>query len=127
MGRDESDWDSNAWCHGLADHFFGEDLAGLPVLFFVDEDVLATIHPSHDAQAATASLAAAVRGELCKPAPRGVFDAIEDRSRKWKVRGADGVPPFLHLLALCVLAASRMGTGGVVATNYRHHLCSLLE
>lgn len=115
------------WNDALATHFFGERFSHLPILFFVDEDVLAALHPSRDREQTTHSLAAAVQAKLCPPDPHGVFDAIERGGRKWKVRGADGVPPFLHLLALCVLAASRMGTGKVAPTNYRHHLATLLD
>ncbi|UGS35340.1 hypothetical protein [Capillimicrobium parvum] len=122
-----SDWGSAEWCTALAEHFFRPDVAQLPVLFFVDEDLLAALHPSGRRDAAVACLGRAVRSGLAGPEPRGYFDGFERRGRQWKLRGADGAPPFLHLLALCVLAATRMGTGSVAATNYRHHLCALLE
>lgn len=127
MGVAELDWDGAAWSRALAENFFGEDLGQLPVLFFVDEDVLAALHPSRDREQATQSLAAAVQAELCPPERNGVFHAIERCGRKWKTSGGQGEPPFLHLLALCVLAASRMGTGNVAPTNYRHHLAGLLD
>jgi hypothetical protein len=121
-----SDWGSTEWCAALAEHFFRPDAAQLPVLFFVGEDMLARLHPSGDRNAAVASLSRAVRSGLAKPEPHGYFARFERRGRQWKLGGANGSPPFLHLLALCVLAATRMGTAGVAATNYRHHFCALL-
>lgn len=123
MGQDMG---PSEWCAALAAHFFNEDVAQLPVLFLVDEDVLARIHPSANRQMATESLAAAVRDGLSYPEPHGYFHAFESRGRIWKLGGAKGDPPFLHLLAVCVLAATRMGTGRVAPNNYRSHLCELL-
>jgi hypothetical protein len=121
-----TEWGSTEWCAALAENFFRPDAAQLPILFFVDEDVLAGLHPSGDRDAAVVSLSRAVRSGLVNPEPHGYFDGFERRGRRWKLAGANGPPPFLHLLALCVLAATRMGTGAVSATNYRHHFCALL-
>ncbi len=41
--------------------------------------------------------------------------------------GGNGVPPFLHALAVCVLAATRMGTGNVAKHAYYVHLRELLD
>src|SRR5688500_16556044 len=102
-------WGWRQWCAALASHFFGEHAAHLPVLFFIDEDLLASLHPSGDATVAVESLARAVRDDLCAPEPHGYFAKLEKRGRIWKLGGGEGDPPFLHLLAVCVLAASRMG------------------
>lgn len=119
-------WDSAVWCRTLATHFFGPHAKGLPVLLFVDEALLASLHLSHDPDRSVASLAAAVRRELVHGRPSGCFGEYERRGLRWKRAGGEGPPPFLDLLALCVLAATRMGTGGLAANNYRSHLCALL-
>lgn len=123
----DSDWGPTEWCSALEQRFFGEQFAQLPVMFFVDDSVLAEIHPGHDRDHAVASLCHAVRVGLTRSASRGYFDRLEHAGRRWKLDGAAGAPPFLHLLAVCVLAASRMGTGNVSSTNYSHHLCRLLD
>lgn len=125
-GASGADWSSENWCDALATRFFGSHSAHLPVLFFIDEDLLADLHPSGDKTDAAASLSRAVRSGLT-PGHNGYFDGLERKGRRWKLAGGHGRPPFLHLLALCVLAASRMGTGTVAPTNYRHHLCALLS
>lgn len=122
-----SDWGPTEWCSALAEHFFCPESAQLPVLFFIDEALLAALHPSRDAGVAVTSLSEAVRRGLANPNPHGYFDGFERRGRQWKLAGARDCPPFLHLLALCVLAATRMGTGGVATSNYRHHICGLLD
>ena len=121
-------WRADDWSDAFARHFFGPQSAQLPVLFFVDEALLAELHPSRDREAAVISLGEAVQAGLSSTDPRGYFDAFEREGRKWKLAGGDSRPPFLHLLAICVLAATRMGTSDEVAsTNYRHHLCRLLD
>ena len=125
-GASGGDWGPQDWCDALGARFFGAHSAQLPVLFFVDEDVLAGVHPSGDKAVAVESLSRAVRSGLVRPQPYGYFFGIERQGRRWKLAGGEGQPPFLHLLALCVLAATRMGTGKVASTNYRHHLCVLL-
>lgn len=126
MAMRQEEWGWREWCAALASHFFGEHAAQLPVLFFIDEDLLASLHPSGDGPTAVASLAQAVRNDLCAPEPHGYFASVEKRGRIWKLGGGKGDPPFLHLLAVCAFAAARMGTGAVAPNNYRAHLCELL-
>src|SRR4051794_15540919 len=111
-----NDWGSDEWCDALAARFFNPESAQLPVLFFVDEAVLAALHPSRDPVEAVRSLSRSARVGLVHPEPHGYFDGFERRGRTWKLAGGKGRPPFLHILALCVLAATRMGTDRVAAT-----------
>jgi hypothetical protein len=119
-------WGTHDWCTVLSAHFFGPHAEGLPVLLFVDEALLATLHPSHDEGAAVGSLTRAVRRMLVHGRPSGCFGEYQRRGMRWKAAGGEGPPPFLDLLAVCVLAATRMGTGGLAANDYRSHLCRLL-
>ena len=114
------------WGSALCGRFFSEEEAGLPILFFIDEVTLADLHPSRDADTAVASLSAVVRRGLAVGNPKGYFCAYEHKARRWKIAGGEGCPPMLPILAICVLAATRMGSGAVSPQNYRHHLCSLL-
>ena len=122
----QADWGADQWCAALSEHFFRPEQALLPVLLLVDEELLARLHPSSDRNLAVSSLCEAVRAGLSPPEPSGYFADLDRRGLRWKLDGGDGHPPFVHLLALCVLAATRMGSGSVAATNYRHHLCTLL-
>src|SRR4051794_39107116 len=119
----ERSWSYDDWTQALYEHFFGGDAAHLPVLFFIDEPTLAEIHPSRDGNIAAASLSEVVRAGLAYRDSKGYFRAYEDKARRWKISGGDGRPPMLPLLAICVLAATRMGSGSVSPQNYRHHLC----
>jgi hypothetical protein len=125
-GASEAHWGPQNWCEALAARFFGSQSAQLPVLFFIDEDLLVDLHPSRDKAVAVESLSRAVRSGLVQPLPNGYFAGLERQGQRWKLAGGEGTPPFLHLLAVCVLAATRMGTGKVAPSNYRHHLCTLL-
>ena len=37
-------WNADDWCRALTEHFFTERSDGLPVLFFVDDEVLGEIY-----------------------------------------------------------------------------------
>ncbi len=45
-------WRADDWCSALSAHFFSADYAQLPVLFLVEDEVLAQLHPSGDSQLA---------------------------------------------------------------------------
>jgi len=113
-------WQHEDWVRALGEHFFPEDAKGHPVIFLVDDETLASIHPSGVAKTAVDSLTEVVRRRLTPGRPNGVFDGIYREASKWRY-GTDTAdfPPSLPLLAVCVLAASRMGTGGFTAANYR--------
>lgn len=123
---DEGQWRYDDWTNALCERFFSENEEGLPVLFFIDGVTLADLHPSGDADAAVASLSGVVRVGLAFRDSKGYFRAYEDKARRWKIAGGEGCPPMLPILAICVLAATRMGSGAVSPQNYRHHLCTLL-
>jgi hypothetical protein len=122
-----SSWQYADWNSALCDHYFPTEAAGLPVIFLVDDDHLAAIHPSGDAAAAVDSLMEVVWPRLTPGHGNGTFSRFEDEARSWKLGdSSDQPPPFLCLLAVCVLAASRMGAGAVHASNYREPFGELL-
>ncbi len=124
--RDRTSWTAEDWCRTLAERFFTERSACIPVLFFVDEEVLAEIYGGNAAEA-TDSITELVRRHLCSSHDlNGYFFNLEREGRRWRIDGGDGMPPFLHALAVCVLAATRMGTGSVAKHAYYFHLRELL-
>lgn len=119
-------WTREDWCSALEERFFSERSARLPVLFFIDEQVLGDIYQA-EAGEAVASVIETVRRRLGQPGNHnGYFHRIEREGRRWKLNGASGSPPFLDLLAVCVLAATRMGTGDYAPHNYYAQLRGLL-
>lgn len=126
--HDEStrDWDSSCWNEALAGHFFGPDSEQLPVLFFVDDGVLAELHSSGEPAAAIVSLAGAVQARLSSLEPRALFKKIYRSATEWQAAGSEGTPPFLDFLALSVLAATRMGQGSRAHNGYYAPLADLL-
>lgn len=122
-----TNWSAENWCRALQERFFTERSNGLPVLFFVDEDVLTELYGGN-AHEAIDSITDVVRQRLMRPgSPSGYFDGFERDGRRWRRGGGEGWPPFLHLLAVCVLAATRMGTGSVAPHNYYAQLRALLQ
>lgn len=98
----------------------------MPVMFFVDDEAVANLHGTEPAEA-VASLVAAVRGKLSPGKPRQLFSRIESEARRWKISGGEPQPPFLTLLAIAVLAATRMRrTRERAAHNYYQPFRELL-
>jgi hypothetical protein len=114
-----------AWADLLAEHFFRAEYQGIPVMLFVDDETVAGIYQGARDEAVS-SLAAAVHSRLGRSRPRQLFHRIESETRRWKANDGDGSPPALPLLALAVLAASRMGRRrDRAATNYYEPFCDL--
>ncbi len=115
------------WTEQLFNHFFGPDLDGLPVMFFVDDEAVATIYGGSRADAVT-SLVTAVHERLQMRKPSRLFRDIEIETRQWRDDGGEGPPPSLPVLALSVLAATRMGRRrDRASTNYYKPFCELLS
>jgi hypothetical protein len=97
----------DTWNAALADRYFSPTQAGKPVYLSVDDDALLELFPDTAGEGATAeAFAAAVRTTL-----RGgdsIFVHHLVRRTEWRQNGCGGPPPYLGLLGLCVLAASRM-------------------
>ncbi len=118
-----------AWNNALAKRYFSPSEAGKPVYLSVDDDALEELLPAVGGEGpAPESLAAAVRPTLRDG------DAIFVNHLVWRTAwrrgGATGPPPYLALLALCVLAASRMARDpvkGIERTAYYPQLNPLLD
>lgn len=96
------------WTEALAAHFFRPDYARSHVMFLVDDPALGEIFGGGH-QEALQSLVRAIAPKLRRRSPRQLFADIERTTRLWKRSGAEGAPPCLPLLAIAVLAATRMG------------------
>ncbi len=107
-------WDWEAWAQSLADHFFTVDRGGMPVYFYVDEATLSDITGLPGPQAIQA-LMSPVRAIT----PGHSYRAVASMARRWGNSDRSNAPPSLPLLAVCVLAATRMGeTGEISPANY---------
>lgn len=116
------------WQELLAAAFF-ENAAGKPVVFFTDDDELARLwgHGEGDGQQAAALLAQAV-GQLVdvRKGP-DMFDRLLLLERIWRNEAQQGPPPTLPLLAMSVLAATRMVSDSEgAAHNYYVRLVNAL-
>jgi hypothetical protein len=115
------------WRDRLQQRFFTPEFAGEPVMFFVDDDCLAELS-ERDSGTASKELATTVRGMLSQSQPRRLFRRIEHATVDWQRGGGEGAPPCLPLLALCVLAASRMRRSRqYAANNYYDRFVHLLD
>lgn len=95
------------WAAALATWFFRPAYAQSHVMFLVDDAALGAIYGG-DPEDALRSLVTAIRPKLRRRTPARLFSDIERTTRRWKLDGGDGAPPCLPLLALTVLAATRM-------------------
>jgi hypothetical protein len=110
--------DYEAWNHALANRFFPRmDKRGL-VYLAVDDETLTEVGEAIGVRAeeAVQRYVSAVRDQLVddsSPYRRFLYFM-----RRWQERGTDSdPPPYLSLLGLCVLAASRMASDEVVRSN----------
>ncbi|MGI9100179.1 MAG: hypothetical protein ACR2H2_17085, partial [Solirubrobacteraceae bacterium] len=115
------------WSAALAAWFFRPDRARSHVMYLVDDMALEAIYGG-DPSEALPSLVTAIRPKLRWHSPRQLFSGIESTTRRWKLAGSDGPPPCLPLLAITVLAASRMARGSDRAGhNYYLPFIELLD
>jgi hypothetical protein len=98
------------------------------VTFFVDDDLLGALEGSGDPEVGVASLTSAVRTRLSPDSYGRRFGRIDSESMSWKASGATGCPPSLPLLAIAVLAATRMAREqGIAKHNYWKRFRDLLD
>lgn len=121
----------DSWSEALAGHFFSDRAAGRPVYFQTDEDALAEIGTVLGVVgSAVDSLTVANRNRL-RVDEREPLASLKSATRLWRNK-ADRVgipPPFLPLLAICVLAATQMqrdAANEIASTNYYRRLNDLL-
>lgn len=100
----DSEYTYDDWAELLAGFFFDEAHGGEEILFAVDELSLSEASGIRDAGASLASAVQSVIGRHWDIA------AVSRRVKNWRESGSEGPHPALPLLALTVLAASRMGS-----------------
>ncbi|KAA9375498.1 hypothetical protein F5972_27495 [Microbispora cellulosiformans] len=117
----------NWWQARLATEFFGPERAGRPLLFFIDDEKAADLHRDAPPNGGVSDLCTAVADEVIDwlgDAYRQAFSAV----LAWKRSSREDPPPCLPLLAVSVLAATRMrGSGGRGAHSYYARLAELLS
>ncbi|WP_448007027.1 hypothetical protein [Agromyces bauzanensis] len=106
------------WQKTLADAFLVPQVG--PLVLFIDAAELRSIAPELDDPAA--DFARAVRDTSLR-APGAYFGRVERERRAWKLGDRAMPPPVLPVLAISVLAATRMRSDGqALSTNYyRRH------
>jgi hypothetical protein len=125
-GEATGHWTCVEWAHGIADYFFAPGMGGLPAPLSLDDDAAAAIR-GLEAGAAAEDLARAVRSQL-RPGTDNLFWRFCSLWSDWRLAGCSDVPPYLPLLGVAVLAASRMeASAGVSPTNYYRRLRELLR
>ena len=118
-----------AWNKAIADRYFHDGNRDKPVYLAIDDDEITQLLAQvGDSGPADESLAAAVRGTLSRGDSRFVGHLVA--RTEWRRSGMDGPPPYLAVLALCVLAASRMARdpeAGIAPQAYYPQLNPLLS
>lgn len=108
------------WQDALAQEFLDGRHVGHGFWLFVDDDVADAVGASVGVQDGAAQLADLGRSYVSSESGMGIFAGGPwDRHQRWLGDGAQDVPPNLPVLALSVLAASRMQADDEVSqTNY---------
>lgn len=115
------------WNEALVAHYFNEDACGRPAYLSVDDEDLAEIAGANGWDAGGTCLAVAVRQRL---GAGSTLYPLAREAREWRQAGAHGTPPFVAVLALCVLAGSRMAAdleAGIAGHAYYARLNPLLS
>lgn len=111
------------WQDALASEFFTPQDG--PLVVFIDDDVLRKIAPGMDDPAA--DLAQTVR-DASSHTPGEYFSRVARARRLWKLHDRESPPPVLPVLAITVLAATRMRSDGqALSTNYYRRLAESIE
>lgn len=100
------DW----WQSKLSDEFFSMNQPDQPVIMFLDDEEMARICPSLPDP--VGSLRSAVLAELRQTDRPTIFEPIDRRIASWRKGPQDQPPPCLPLLAVTVIAGSRMRNDG---------------
>jgi hypothetical protein len=119
--------DHDGWAAALSAWFFRPEYAASHVMYLVDDDALGEVYGG-DSEDARRSLVSGVRSKLRLRNHRQLFSDIERATRLWKVSGGDEPPPCLPLLAVAVLAATRMAhSADRAGNNYYGPFIELLD
>jgi hypothetical protein len=111
-----------AWQEALRKEFFASDQAGVPVVFYVDDEAAAEIAGRHGI---ATPLSEAVRYEVRQQERSNAFIRIENACAPHHNNSEP--PPSLPLLAATVVAASRMASDGKIRkTNFYVPLARVL-
>ncbi len=111
MARNLRAANSHTWRDWLGDNFFCRRDVTRPVVYCVDADALLEISGGQDPGIVAAALAGVVESDCrLRSDPRGGLRELAREQAAWKRKEAAGYPPCLPLLAVTVLAASRMVT-----------------
>ncbi|TQJ40061.1 hypothetical protein FBY33_2111 [Arthrobacter sp. SLBN-112] len=117
--------DYDRWQAKLSEEFFPMDQPDEPVIMFLDDDEMARICP--DLPDPVASLRSAVLAELRQTDTSAIFEPLDRRMAAWRKGPQDQPPPCLPLLAVTVIAGSRMRNDGAFSSAaYYPRLVSLM-
>ena len=116
-------WEYEGWSAALDRHFLHEP-ADHPIVLCVDAETLANL-TGQDGEESARALARCVGSEVM---PEYRFGVIAMRCGSWASGDRQDAPPSLPLLAVTVLAASRMDRSTELGThNYYRRLRELLD
>jgi hypothetical protein len=106
MGGQDELYES--WNRALAERYFPSDAAGKPVYLSVDDDALHELLPVVGGDGDAAELLASSVCAGLRRRSESLFIRYIVKRTEWRRNGMCGPPPYIGLLGLCVLAASRM-------------------
>lgn len=122
----EEPWTYSDWVELLGANFFSRKRTGMPVTLFIDDDELARLSALPKEEAAK-SLVRATSGILGPLTSRDAYRTVLKITSAWERSGSEGYIRCLPLLAIAVLAGSRMAADGVIRkTNYYKRFWALV-
>ncbi|MCM3195817.1 hypothetical protein [Priestia megaterium] len=119
------------WNEVICNHFYNQENSGKIVYLYVNSSVIKSLGREKFGYTEKEAI-----NSFCKcifdlsPYESRIFRIGFAQGMNWFKKGMEGIPPFIGLLALCVLAATKMGTNqdeGIGGGNYYHPLRELLD
>ncbi|WP_349407934.1 hypothetical protein [Pseudalkalibacillus sp. SCS-8] len=123
--------DYKSWNQVLCEYFFGKHNENKIVYLYVNENLIIKLGAKLklNKEEAMYSFCKSIQS-YGRNDPELVFEKAYIWGRKWFKQGKVGFPPFVGVLAITVLAATKMKSNrkkGIGAGNYYHRLRYLLE
>ena len=117
-GTGDEHWTFGDWVDLLGGHFVAPGRAGIPVTLFVDDEILASLSGLPPGAAAS-SLVRAITERFGELTEDRAYHDVARATAAWERAGSEGYIRCLPLIALAVLAGTRMaGDGAIRKTNY---------
>ncbi|WP_347861541.1 hypothetical protein U0355_13000 [Salimicrobium sp. PL1-032A] len=128
LGNESETITYDMWNKTLFEYFFNEKNKGKIIYLYVTDELIAELGEKYGlSHNDSINSFRKVVSTYERGNPENIFMKAKIWGEKWYKQGKKGAPPFIGILSMCVLAASRMNqSNGVTSANYYYRLRELL-